>query len=222
VDLLTHLLKVGELLVGLDALERPASFLLPGVVDVDVLPTVIDQPAGGHGAGRVDDILACDAPVIGVPTVPTHGRRQGDRLADHDLEPPIMGPQGVLGAQCDHVLAGFVQGTCDQACLGVHGQTCRQRFDGELHGPCSRGRDLIEKRVSRPHTEDRRAVDPRRVGWFGRADLRVRNTRLGHGPARAGPTGSGHKGHDGEYSQYAGTTAAFHRESSPVSASSIE
>ena len=86
VDVVAQALHVREFLVALDGLELAAARTLPGVVDVDVGPAVIDQALIDHRLGRNFYLLGIDGAGPAVPTVPAHRRRQGDGLTDDDLQ----------------------------------------------------------------------------------------------------------------------------------------
>ena len=73
VHIFSKRLHVGEFLVRLNAVEFTAALALPRVVDVDVLPPVIDQP---DGVGRSTHVGVRHLTAKMVPTVPPHGRRR--------------------------------------------------------------------------------------------------------------------------------------------------
>ena len=79
---------------------------LPGIIDVDVGPAVIDEAGIDHAAGAEQNFFGGDAAAPAVPTVPAHGRGEGDFFADDDFEFFVGGGEGVFGAEGDEEFAG--------------------------------------------------------------------------------------------------------------------
>ena len=106
VDLVAQPLHIGELLVGLDGVERAAAPALPGIVDIDVGPAVIDQPRVDHRPGRTKHFVLIDGLGPAVPTVPAQRRREANLLANDDAKGFLGRAAGILGPQDDLVDAG--------------------------------------------------------------------------------------------------------------------
>ncbi len=179
VNLIAHGRHVGELGVGLDAVEFSAPLALPGVVDVDVGPAVVDQPAGGHGPRGVDHVLALDRAVIGVPTVPAHGRGEGDFVADDDAKGLLRLALGIAGAERHLIDAAGGQRAGDLPCGRVKVQAGGEIPDGKNHRPIAAGGDVVQERAAGPDAENGGSVDAGGGGRFGRAQHRLRGGRRG-------------------------------------------
>ena len=168
VDFLRERLHVGELRVGLNGVERPATDALPAVIDVDVSPAVVAQAFGHHGAGRSQHLLLADCTSPAIPTVPTKGRRQRDLVPDDDPEFPLRRAARIFGAQYDQMFPLVLQQTGDAAGGGIQLQTGGEILGGESHGTFSRGGDRVQKRRAGTHPEDFRAGDARGRRHLGR------------------------------------------------------
>ncbi len=173
-DVVGQILDSGEPPVGQDtpalvargpAHDRVVGIELfhPAVIDIDVLPAVVDQSAGDHRLCRLADLLLVDGTAPAVPTVPAHRRSQRDRVS-HDQTQRTTGlPQVVAGDQRDLVFTPAVETPGDSACLGADGEPVGQALCVEPHGSLSRRRDGIEHGRPRSDAEHLGAVDP----WFG-------------------------------------------------------
>src|SRR3569623_56837 len=97
---------VWKSVIGLKCAAARAARSLPSVIDVDVSPPVgrkatLDQVPSGRANLRIVDVFA---PAI--PAVPTHRRRKGDAIADHDLHLLVGHPSGAVQPYAD------LAGTC--------------------------------------------------------------------------------------------------------------
>ena len=185
VDLVAESFHVGEFLVRLEAVQRAAAPALPGVVDVDVRPAVIDQAGIDHRVGRTEDLVLIDGGRPAVPTVPAQRRGEADLLADNNAKRLLGRAGGVLGPQHYLVFAGLFHHSADLTRGRSDGQPRGQSVDAELHGPLPGGGNGIEERRAGPGAEEGRPVDPRFGGRRRREDL----GRLGRRQHRPMPKG---------------------------------
>ena len=180
-------LAVGQHGPALVAIGLVALFLHPAVVDIDVLIAVIGHAGGDHDIGGIAHVLLGDAVVVDVPAIPAHRRRQGQRVADHDLERPLAGPMLVLGPQRHGPFAPVLRDPAgDDAGSGVQLQALGQAGGREVDRPRPRAGNSIDERPSRPGAVDLRAVDlglRPRLGRQNHPLLRRHLRRIdGHGP----------------------------------------
>ncbi len=136
----------------------------PEIVNVDVLPAVVDQAAFDHRIGRSLDFLRRDGAGKTVPTIPAQSRGQCDLRAADDLELALARAKGVARAQGHEVSAFFLDTTGDASTIRIQLQSLGQPFGAETHGSVAGGCDGIEKWRAGAHAEDLRAVDGRSWG----------------------------------------------------------
>ena len=96
----------GNFSFGWSAWSGPGASALPGVVDVDVRPAVLDQAALGHRRGLSGDLLLIDLAAKAVPRVPAKRRRQTDLIADFDHERMLIAAERIDRRKRDAVFAG--------------------------------------------------------------------------------------------------------------------
>ena len=209
VDVVGEGLHVGETLVGVDHALRVARLAAerwvggarlhrPAIINVHVLVAVIHHAAADHRVGGGAHDLVGHVALPHIPTVPAHVRRQGQRLAAHDLELALRLAELVGGPERHDVCAGLLDPALDLAGLGIHRQALRQMVHGKGHRAVARRRNREQERMPRMHAEDARAVDARRARRLGREDdgvfvrradngrARARDEQLGVGPIRMG------------------------------------
>ena len=156
------------------------AFLLhPAIVDIDVLVSVVGHAGGDHDIGGMTHVLLGDAVVVDIPAIPAHRRRQGQRVADDDLERPHADPLRVLGFESCGPLAPVLRDSArDDASRGVKLQALGQAGGREVEGTQPRAGNAVEERLSRPGAVDPWAVDLR---------LRPRLGRQNHSLFRGNP-----------------------------------
>ena len=179
-------LHVGKLLVALQGVIEAGPFPLPGVIDVDVGPAVVDQAGSRHRAGRAEDLLLIDRFGPAIPAVPAHGRRERDRIAHRDPKRFLGVTLGVMRMQANVIAAGLRQRAGDSAGAGVHRQAGRESLDREFDRPPAGRRDVVKERRTRPHAKHRRAVESRGRRRSGRQTRRtsLRRGQRAEGAAR--------------------------------------
>ena len=106
-----------------------------------------------------------------VPSIPTDWWRQGNGIADADLQVLTCFAEPVGGHQSHPVLSSFRNSSGDNARLGIKLQPCRQTDSGKLHGPLSGSSDGKQKGMSGPSTKNHGTVDPGSHWGFRRLDI---------------------------------------------------
>ena len=182
-NLIAQRLHVGEAFVGLEGKIFAGAFSLPGVVNVDVGPAVVDEAGIDQGPRRAQDLLLVHRPGPAIPTVPTHRRRERDFFARDNPEILFIRALRVFGAQDHFVFAPLGERAGDASRDGVNGKPAGEFLDAEGHGPVAGGRDGIKERRIRADAEDVRAVDARRGGRRRCPDKRrvIRGMNRGNG-----------------------------------------
>ena len=173
VDVVAKGLHVGKLLVRVDhsvcvarlALQQrivAPRLDLPAIVDVDVRPAVLRQPAVDHGVGGRAHFGVVDGDGKAVPTVPAQRRRQGDLVAADDFEFPLCFARAICRLQRDHALPSRPETSGNLTGRLVKLQIRWQAEHVEFHRSLTGGGNGIQERMERPHADNLRAVDPRR------------------------------------------------------------
>src|SRR5258706_2216068 len=163
---------IRELLVALDTVEGTAALALPGIINIDVAPPMIDEAGVEHPARTPQHFVSIHLRAPTIPTVPAHWRRQRDGLADHDAEFFLGSAFAVFDPKDHDVFAGFFQYAGDLASPGIKPKSIGQMSGREGQRPLAGGGDLIKKRMAGPHAEECRAVDARGSPRFWSAKFR--------------------------------------------------
>ena len=171
-DLVAQRLHICEAFVGLEGEILAGAFALPGVVNVDVGPAVIDEAGIDQSPRRAQNLILVHRSGPAIPTVPTHRRREYDFFADDNPEILFIRALRVFGAQDHLVFARLGEGTGDASRDGIYGKSAGKFLDAECHGPVAGGRDGVKERRIRADAEDVRAVDVRCGGRRRGADER--------------------------------------------------
>jgi len=142
----------------------------PAVVDVHVLVAEVGHARGDHRVGRLAHVPVGDAVVVDVPGVPAHGGRQGELVADDDLQRAIGAPVRALRLEHHGVLAALERGTTGDDAGGRVELHAFGQVGGEGDRSLARARDAIDERPPGATPVDERAVDPRLGPRLGRED----------------------------------------------------
>ena len=163
-NLVAHRLHVGKFFVGLQRMVRGIALALPGVVNVDVSPAVVDEAGCRHRPRRAQDFLLIHRLRPAIPAVPAHRRRQRDPFSGDNAEIFTVFALRIFGVQHDRVVTLPFERARDASGRRVQRQAFRKFFHAECHRPVTRCGDGVKKRGVWPYAEDRRAVDARRGG----------------------------------------------------------
>ena len=120
---------------ALDWMKPLASRLrFPAIVNINIGPAVIDQPAADHGIGGGTNFAVIDRVGETIPTVPTQRRGQGDLVSDNDFQPFFITAPRVFGAQAHGIFARPRHHARDVASGGVQFQPAGKVFTLTLTG----------------------------------------------------------------------------------------
>ena len=163
VQFVAQRLEIGELFVGEQRMVGAGARALPGVVDVDVGPAVVDEAGGDEHAGRAQHLALVHLAGPAVPAVPAQRRRERYLFADYDLQLTGGGAERIPRADVHREAAGLGHLSCDLPGGGIEHQPGGQALGRERHRPVAGGRDREQKRPAGTLPIDLRAGDPRRV-----------------------------------------------------------
>ena len=99
---------------------------------------------------------------VDVPTIPAHGRRQGQGVAADDLQRPLGLALLIFPAEHRAIFAFRGNRAADDARVGVERQAGGKSVGRELHRPLARGRNAVQERMVWTAGIDLGAVDLRR------------------------------------------------------------
>ncbi len=174
-NLIHHPLDVGEFpRIGLHRLTLGIARALPAVIHIDIRPSMLDEPGRNHRPGRIEFAFLIDLIAPDVVRIPSHRRRQADRVADHEAKLPIRFSFRVRDVQCD-----FGRSRAGERSAQIPRRRVQSHAFGESFGRIgqrldSGRRNMKENGTAGPHAKNRRPVDARGIARRRRQDeLRV-------------------------------------------------
>ena len=143
-NLVAHRLHVRKFFIRLNRIEHTSALSLPGIIDVDISPAVIDESGGNEGARRTQNFFLIHGLRPAIPAVPAHRRRQRNLVAHDDAEFFLCHTQRIAGLQRDGINSFIIQFAGHAPAAGVQLQSRRQMVGAEFHWPIAGSGNSVE------------------------------------------------------------------------------
>ena len=93
---------------------------LPAIININVLPAMVNQPFFHHSPRRTKHLLLTNCISPAVPAVPPHRWGQSYFISNNNTERTFSLTQIILCHKCHHILTCFFYGPPDLSGFGIH------------------------------------------------------------------------------------------------------